>query len=227
MQGRIAIKRPDQKSAENGLAKNLSDLRSRKVIADVAVILAELDDLGMQAMHPFLQIHHCLANRGRRKIGLKNRADDGRVASRLLGHADAERTEELWHGLVRLPGCLDGYFQLPELHFHESQQDMVFAWEVVEKGAFTDVSGLGNVLDGRFGEAFVGEEIEGRAKEALANFRAVALAAARVRGRVAGSRSRSLGERHGDLHSYMTIGHSFLVVKANMSSGSTRQRGWE
>src|SRR5260370_24289721 len=178
MQGRIAIKRPDQKCAENGLAKNVCDLRGRKVTSDLAAVLAELDHLGMQAMHPFLQIHHCLANRGRRKIGLKNRADDGRVASRLLGHADAERTEELWHGLVRLPGCLDGYFQLPELHFHESQQDMVFAWEVVEKGAFTDVSGLGNVLDGRFAEAFVGEEIEGGAEEALADFRASGCATA-------------------------------------------------
>src|SRR5258708_14439743 len=195
MQGRIAIKRPDQKSAENGLAKNLSDLRSRKVITDFAAILAELDHLGMQAMHPFLQIHHCLANRGRRKIGLKNRADDGRVASRLLGHADAERTEELWHGLARPVSHLDGCFQLPELHFHESQQDMVFAWEVVEKGAFTDVSGLGNVLDGRFGEAFVGEEIEARAKEALANFRAVALAAPRLRGPLARTRPITLGDR--------------------------------
>src|SRR5258706_9102256 len=133
MQGRIAIKRPDQKSAENGLAKNVSDLRSRKVTADFAAILTELNHLGMQAMHPFLQIHHGLANRSRRKIGLKNRADNGRVASRLLGHADAERTEELWHRLVCLPGCLRGCFQLPKLYFHRGQQDVVFAREVVEK----------------------------------------------------------------------------------------------
>src|SRR5712692_11481817 len=157
MQGRIAIKRPNQKSAENGLEKNVSDLRSRKVITDFAAILAELNHLGMQAMHPFLQIHHGLTNRGRRKIGLKKGADDGRVASRLLRHADAERTEELWHRLVCLPGCLDGCFQLPELHFHEGQQDVVFAREVVEKGAFTDVSRLGNVLDSCLGKSFLGE----------------------------------------------------------------------
>src|SRR6266403_406649 len=157
MQGRIAIKRPDQKSAENGLAKNVSDLRSRKVITDFAAILAELNHLGMQAMHAFLQIHHGLTNRSRREVGLKKRTDDRRVASRLLGHADAERTKELGHRLVCLPGCRDGCFQLPELHFHESQQDMVFAWEVIEKGAFTDVSRLGNVLDSCLGKSFLGE----------------------------------------------------------------------
>src|SRR5260221_14618893 len=108
MQGRIAIKRTDQKSAENGLAKNVSDLRSRKVITDFAAILAELNHLGMQAMHPFLQIHHGLTNRGRREVGLKKRTDDGRLASRLLGHAHAEGTKELWHRLVCLPACLDG-----------------------------------------------------------------------------------------------------------------------
>src|SRR6266851_773744 len=157
MQGRIAIKRPDQKSAENGLAKNVSDLRSRKVITDFAAILAELNHLGVQAMHPFLQTHHGLANWSRRKIGLKKRADDGRVASRLLGHADAQRTEELWHRLVYLAGRLDGCFQLPELHFHEGQQDVVFAREIVEKGAFTDVGNLGNVLDSCLGKSFLGE----------------------------------------------------------------------
>src|SRR5229473_6480415 len=146
MQGRVAIKRPNQKSAENGLAKNVSDLRSRKVITDFAAILAKLNHLGVQAMHPFLQIHHGLANRSRRKIGLKKRADDGRVASRLLGHADAQRTEELRHRLVCLAGHLDRRLQLAELHFDESQQDVVFAWEIVEKGAFTDVSSLSNVF---------------------------------------------------------------------------------
>src|SRR6266853_5938608 len=114
MQGRIAIKRPDQKSTENGLAENVSDLRSRKVITDFAAILAELNHLGVQAMHPFLQIHHGLANRSRRKISLKNRADNGRVASRLLGPADDERTEGLWHRLVCFPGHFDCCFQLLE-----------------------------------------------------------------------------------------------------------------
>src|SRR5713226_422723 len=160
MQGGVAIKRPDQKGAENGLAKNVSNLCGRKVIADFAPILTELNHLGLEAMHPFLKVHHGLANRSRRKIGLKKRADNGGVASRLLGHADAERTEELRHRLVCLAGHLDGRFQLAELHFHKSQQDVVFAWKVVEKGAFTDVSSLGNVLDSCFSKSFLSEEVE-------------------------------------------------------------------
>src|SRR6266852_3320150 len=183
MQGRIAIKRPNQKSAENGLAEPVSDLRSRKVITDFAAILAELNHLGVQAMHPLLLIHHGLANRSRRKIGLKKRADDGRVASRLLGHADAERTEELRHRLVCLAGHLDGRFQLAELHFHESQQNVVFAWEIIEKGTFTDVSSLGNVLDSRLSKSFFGEKIERGAEQSFANFGAAALSAIRRRTR--------------------------------------------
>src|SRR5258708_15812534 len=104
MQGRIAIKRPDQKSAENGLAKNVSDLRSRKVITDFAAILAELNHLGVQAMHPFLQIHHGLANRSRRKIRLKNCPDNGGGASWVLGHAGAPRTEEIRHRVALFVG---------------------------------------------------------------------------------------------------------------------------
>src|SRR5260370_33165497 len=106
MQGRIAIKRPDQKSAENGLAENVSDFRSRKVITDFAALLAKPNHLGVQAMHPFLQIHHGLANRSRRKLGLNKRADDGRLASALLGHADAERPEDVRHSLVCLPRAI-------------------------------------------------------------------------------------------------------------------------
>src|SRR5260370_32795684 len=157
MQGRVAIKRPDQKGDENGWAKNVSNLCGRKVIADFAPILTELNHLGLEAMQPFLQVHHGVANGSRREIGLKKRADDGGVASRLLRHADAERTEELRHRLVCLAGHLDRRLQLAELHFDESQQDVVFAWEIVEKGAFTDVSSLSNVFDSCLGKSFLGE----------------------------------------------------------------------
>src|SRR5712692_805021 len=183
MQGRVAIKRPNEKGAENGLAKNVRDLRGRKVAADFAAVLAALNHLSVEAMHLFLQIHHGLANRSRREIGLKKRANDGGVTSRLLGHADAERTEELRHRLVCLAGHLDGRFQLAELHFHESQQNVVFAWEIIEKGTFTDVSSLGNVLDSRLSKSFFGEKIERAAEQSFANFGAAALSAIRRRTR--------------------------------------------
>jgi len=52
--------------------------------------------------------------------------------------------------LAREAGQFDGCFQLGELHFSERQQDMVFAREIIEKSAFTDVGGLRDVLDSRF-----------------------------------------------------------------------------
>src|SRR6266849_2758896 len=65
MQGRVAIKRPDQKGAENGLAKNVGDLRGRKVIADFAPILTELNHLGLEGMDALLQLYHGLTYRSR------------------------------------------------------------------------------------------------------------------------------------------------------------------
>ena len=90
MQGRVAVKRPDQKRAENGLAKYMGNLRGRQVVADFASVLTKLNHLSMQSMDASLQVHHGLANRSRRKIGLQKRANDGGVARGLLGHADAQ-----------------------------------------------------------------------------------------------------------------------------------------
>src|SRR5258708_22805577 len=128
MQGRVAIKRPDQKGAENGLAKNVSNLCGRKVIADFAPILTELNHLGLEAMHPFLKVHHGLANGSRREIGLKKRADDGGGSSRLLRHADAERTEELRPRLGFLAGPFDLRLPLADMNLQESQQSLLLPW---------------------------------------------------------------------------------------------------
>ena len=56
---------------------------------------------------------------------------------------------------------------------------MVLAREIIEKGAFADVSSLSDVLNSRFGKSPLGEKIESGAEEALADFGGVALAAVR------------------------------------------------
>ena len=76
-----------------------------------------------------------------------------------------------------MAGHLDGCLQLAELHFHESQQDMVFAWEIIEKGALTDVGSLSDVFDSSFSETLLGEKIEGSAEQPFTDFRAATLAA--------------------------------------------------
>ena len=55
---------------------------------------------------------------------------------------------------------------------------MVFAGEIIEKGALADIGGVGDVLHGGFRETLLTEEVESGAKQPLANFRAAALAAA-------------------------------------------------
>src|SRR5437667_11326445 len=132
----------------------MSDLRGWQVVADFVAVLAELNHLSMQGVDPSLQVHHGLANRSRRKVSLKKRANDCRIAGGLLGHADAEGAEELRHGLVCLACHLDGCFQFAELHFSECQKDVILAREIIEKCAFAYVSRFGDVLDSSFKESF-------------------------------------------------------------------------
>jgi len=65
------------------------------------------------------------------------------------------------HRLACSAGRLDGRFQLAELHFPESQKDVVLAREIIEKGAFANVGGFSDVLDSGFHEPFLREEFQG------------------------------------------------------------------
>src|SRR2546430_13076766 len=58
MQSGVAVKRPDQKGAENGLAKNVGDLRSRKVVADFAAVPTEPNHLAMEGIGTVLHVPH-------------------------------------------------------------------------------------------------------------------------------------------------------------------------
>src|SRR5216683_1954194 len=59
-------------------------------------------------------------------------------------------------------------------------KDVVLAREIIEKGAFTDVSGFGDVLDGSFRKPLLCEELESGAEKALADVGATTLAAAGI-----------------------------------------------
>jgi hypothetical protein len=72
--------------------------------------------------------------------------------------------------------------ELFELHLTKGEENMVFAGEVIEKGAFAYVGGIGDVLDGSLNKAFPGKEIKGSTEEAFAKFGAMTLAAVGGRG---------------------------------------------
>jgi hypothetical protein len=61
------------------------------------------------------------------------------------------------------------------LHFPESQQDVVLAGEIIEKGAFTHVGSFGNVLDSRFDESLLSEKLERGTEKPFAKLGAAAL----------------------------------------------------
>src|SRR6266571_2895399 len=82
------------------------------------------------------------------------------------------------HGLVDAASSLNRILQLAQLHLSKSQQDMVFAGEVIEKGALADIGGVGDVFHSGLRETLLSEEVESGAKQPLADFRAAALSAA-------------------------------------------------
>jgi hypothetical protein len=65
------------------------------------------------------------------------------------------------------------------LHFSEGQQDVVLAREIIEEGAFADVSSFSDVLDSRLGKSPLGEKVKGGAEKTLADIGAAALATVR------------------------------------------------
>ena len=59
---------------------------------------------------------------------------------------------------------LDDGLKFGELHFRECQQDVVFAGKIIEKRAFANVGGVGDVLHSGVCEAMLGEKIESSTK---------------------------------------------------------------
>ena len=98
-----------------------------------------------------------------------------RPGSSVMRIPRVRRNCETGSPVVRKFSTMDCNFD--ELHFREGQEEMVFAGEIVEEGAFADVGGVGDVFDGGIGEAALGEKIEGGAEKALADLSAAALAA--------------------------------------------------
>jgi len=159
----VAVEGPDEQRAKDSLAEYVSDLGRGKVVANFPPVLAELDHLGVQLVNAFLQIDHALADGRGRQISLKKRADDGWVAHRFLRHAGAQTAKELRHRLVVAPRSLNGGFELSKLHLAEGQENMIFAWEVIEESPFADVRCFGDVLHGSFCKPFLSKELQGRA----------------------------------------------------------------
>src|SRR5579863_570845 len=73
-------------------------------------------------------------------------------------------------GLFAGPRSFDESLQLAELHIAERDQNVFFAWEIIEERALADVSRVCNVLDGSFREAFFGKKSYRGAEESFARF---------------------------------------------------------
>src|SRR6266571_6140307 len=58
----VAIERPDEQRAENGLTEYMSNLRGGEIVANFAALLADSDDLAVQGVEPLLHIDHGLTN---------------------------------------------------------------------------------------------------------------------------------------------------------------------
>ena len=97
---------------------------------------------------------------------------------------------------------------------------MILAGEVVKEGAFADVGGFRDVLNGGFGEAFVGEKLEGSAEKALAGLSAAAL--------TAGSDRRCgaclLQRRSNEKSSWLLVIYDYRSFTTRASSHTTNEK---
>jgi len=173
----VGIQGPNQERAKDGLTEDMRNFRGREIAADFAASLAELDHLRVKGVHAVLQVDHRFAYLGGREIRLEKGANDGRVASRFLGHTDAERAQEMGHRFIRVAGAVYSVLELGKLHFAEGEENVVFAGKMIEEGAFADVGDISDVFDGSLGEALFSEKLERGAEETFANFCATALTA--------------------------------------------------
>ena len=162
---------------KDGLTEDMRNFRGREIAADFAASLAELDHLRVKGVHAVLQVDHRFAYLGGREIRLEKGANDGRVASRFLGHTDAERAQEMGHRFIRVAGAVYSVLELGKLQFAEGEENMVFARKMIEEGAFADVGDISDVFDGSLGEALFSEKLERGMEETFANLRTATLAA--------------------------------------------------
>src|SRR5271154_5237791 len=165
----ISVDRPQQQRAENSLAKDVGDFRGRQIAANFAAILSGLHQTRKQSVAALVIFTHDFAHRRSGKGGLQQSANDRRIARRLRGHVKPEGAQERGHGLPTLRHAIHRGLQLGDLHVAKRYEEVVLAREVIEKGAFADVGGLGNVFDGGFREAFQREEIQRSAEERFAS----------------------------------------------------------
>jgi len=151
------------------LPKDLSDVAGWQIVAQLATLLANLYELSEQFMSSSLVDAHTFTHRGARQIGEEQRTHDGRIATRLFGHAHGKSPKELRDWLASAAKIFDYGLKLGELHFGEGQQEVILAREVIEKRAFTDVGGVGDVLHSGVREAVLSEEIERSTEQAFAD----------------------------------------------------------
>src|SRR5271154_5573757 len=176
-QGIVAIKGPDKKGAEDGLAKDQSEFAGWNVRANFAAILADGDEFGEKGELAVLHLQRALAHSAVGHIGQKENASEIGTAGRLGGHAGAKGAKKFRHGNVGAASSFDSLLKTAELHLAVGQKNVIFAGEIVEERTFTDVSGVGDVFDGGFVEAFSCEKFERGKIEAFADFGGTSLAA--------------------------------------------------
>ena len=159
------------------MSKHVGHLFGGDVFPNGPLFLADPNQLGVHGQHAVLQIHHRLSHRCGRKISLKKRADNLGIARGFLGHANAQGAQKLRYGRVGAAGLFHSRFQFAKLHLGEGDEEVILAWEIVEKSALAEVGSFGDVLDGGFGKAFLAELGERGAKEPFTDFGAATLTA--------------------------------------------------
>src|SRR3954469_6127742 len=118
----------------------MSQLSRWKIASQFTALLPQLHEFGEQTVPPKIVLAHGLAHRGAGQIRQQERAHHVRGAAWFGNHLQAHGTQKSGHGFAALTRFADGVLKLDDLHVAESNQDMIFTWEMIEEGALPHVS---------------------------------------------------------------------------------------
>lgn len=181
MHGHIRLQSPGQSYAVKYQLHEPRQIGRIAIGADFAALLAQAEHFGEQPLALLQALIELDANRRagcmRRVDGAKQGGAFGSVSREIGGQIAQERHNRS----AGLPSSMDVLLDGGEAFTAKSGEHVFLGGEIIKEGALADVGGFCDVLDGSFQEAALGKKLQGGAKQAIANFFAVALAAARAR----------------------------------------------
>ena len=156
-------------------------LGSGTIAADLTALLGESKHFRHQEPGGMNSLLHLGPYRGAGSISRIDRTKQRRLFRRKAREIGRKILDYRQNAAFHRRACSSGAFDHGDALVSERGKHVFFGGEVVKKGPFADVGGIGDVLDGGFQIAALGKQLERGVEKPLAGFGPVTFSAARRR----------------------------------------------